>query len=848
MQPLHSPVFYDPSGKRAKRLRFGAWVVAMGTGLLIFAFLLSLVVAPQILPIDAQHRIASSSHPALHGRERSREIAVRTPPHSRAATAATAISGAYFAPWQDGALTSLSAHAAALTHVYPTWLQIGPDGRSLRSTDWDPRTTPSTTPFIEIAREHDLRIVPVVSNAADDEFDPHRVETMLRTPGAGESVARALVSFVDANNFDGLQIDFESLDHSLGPAYVGWTENLARTLHAHGKELSVAVQAFEDADTVRRLAQASDYLVIMAYDEHYEGGAPGPIASAGFVQTVLSRFRAVAPANKLVLGIGAYGYDWRRGGAGRAEAVSNAEAIALAAGYRDQEKPQDVIGFDHAALEPTFTYSDEDNADHEVWFLDGLTVANAVRLAHDYGTRGVSMWSLGTEDESSWRVFGKDAAPNPDLSSLTPTAAPEFIGDGELMTVRREPSAGARQYQVNRRTGLITNETYTEYPTGWLVARQGDLKGAVALTFDDGPDPRWTPQILDVLRRHGVKATFFVIGEAAVAHPDLIRRIVQDGDEIGNHSFTHPNMAHVGPERVRLELTSTQRALESITGRSVRLFRPPYNADADPGSEGELMPVLVANQSGYLAAGESIDPQDWQLSVRAADGSVHQLTGEDIVGSVLNQIDNGHAILLHDGGGDRAATVAALDALITSLEARGYRFVTMGELAGLPETTTMPLLTAKDRRIAGIDGAIFAIWRTLSALLFWGFSAAIVLGLARIALTLFLVSLKGHPEPEGSQGIKRVDVMIAAYNEEKVIVPTIHSVLQSLDVDVHVIVVDDGSRDNTGEAVRHAFAEDPRVLLLHKENGGKASALNLALERANIRGHRRYRRGHTDRP
>src|SRR6185295_14443152 len=261
-------------------------------------------------------------------------------------------------------------------------------------------------------------------------------------------------------------------------------------------------------------------------------------------------------------------------------------------------------------------------------------------------------------------------------------------------------------------------------------------------------------------------------------------------------------------------------------------FRAPFNADADPALDGELMPEWIANQQGYLAAGESIDPQDWELDVRGADGSHHRLDSADIVDSVVRQIDRGHAILLHDGGGDRSATVAAVDSLITTLQARGYRFVTMGELAGLSENVTMPRLSPEDMRLAQVDNAFFTTWRGLSAILFWGFSIAIVLGLARIALMLWLASLKTQAAPPSTRGLRAIDVLIAAHNEETVIEATVRSVLASRDVEARVILVDDGSTDETAEAVRKAFADEPRVLFLTKPNGGKASALNLALAHA----------------
>ncbi len=407
--------------------------------------------------------------------------------------------------------------------------------------------------------------------------------------------------------------------------------------------------------------------------------------------------------------------------------------------------------------------------------------------------------------------------------------APEFLGDGELLTVRRTPSPGSRAYTADANSGLITDENYITYPTSWLVARQGDTNKSIALTFDDGPDPTWTPKILDILKRHNLKATFFLIGENAVAHPDLVQRIFDEGHEIGNHSFTHPNMAHVGPTRVKLELAACQRAIEAIIGRSTRLFRPPYNADADPASYGEIMPVWVANQAGYLTAGESIDPNDWKLDVETPAGT-HRLTGADITAATLADIDKGHAILLHDGGGDRSATVDAVERLITTLQARGLSFRDDGR-ACRPADGPDDAGRGAGRQALRRDGrcVLFLSARRAQPPLFWGFSIAIGLGLAAIAFMLGLLSIR-QIRPARIEGPPpRVDVMIAAFNEEAVIGKTIASILASRDADVRVIVVDDGSTDATLATIREAYENDPRVVTLTKANGGKASALNFAL-------------------
>jgi cellulose synthase/poly-beta-1,6-N-acetylglucosamine synthase-like glycosyltransferase len=289
-------------------------------------------------------------------------------------------------------------------------------------------------------------------------------------------------------------------------------------------------------------------------------------------------------------------------------------------------------------------------------------------------------------------------------------------------------------------------------------------------------------------------------------------------------------MAHVSEDRVRLELTAAERALQSSVGRQVTLFRPPYNADSEPNTYGEIMPVAVAGKLGYVTAGESIDPLDWSLQRPNPDGTTHRLTPDEIVQSVLQQRDRGHAILLHDAGGNRAATVAALDPLITALQARGYRFVTVGELEGRSRDQTMPALNPDQRQAVALDRVTFNIARVFQELLFWAFSIAIILGLLRITMMIGLAAgVRARALPSTNLAPPRVDALVAAYNEVTVIARTIDSLLSSTGVDVHVIVVDDGSSDGTADVVRKAFGDNPRVELLTKANGGKASALNMAL-------------------
>jgi cellulose synthase/poly-beta-1,6-N-acetylglucosamine synthase-like glycosyltransferase/peptidoglycan/xylan/chitin deacetylase (PgdA/CDA1 family)/spore germination protein YaaH len=835
--PGSKPIFLDPTGRRAPALRIAAALVAVAAVLLLGGFVVSVALSPRTTAFGME----TYARPPLLKRPAKQLAAARKALFNRIATdrkvrpgaplkSAASISGAYFAPWRMSSIVGFRTHAAELTHIYPAWLSLTPDGAGVDNSFWRPDRQQTTKDLVQIARANGVRIVPVVSNAQSGQFDLDRVKAMLADPEKAKAVSLALANFVKGNGYQGLQIDFELLDAPTAKALRPWVQALARRIHADGGELSVTLETDLDTGSAKLLGSAADYAVVMAYDEHEGTGEPGPIASIGYTEQMLKRFTAVLGADHMVMGVGAYGYDWTvKDKIG--VSITNQQAIALASHFRGADKPQDAIDFDPVAMEPTFQYYDDKGALHEVWFLDAVTAQNALTLARGYHVRGAALWALGMEDASTWAAFGRHAPAAPDLRTVKVPGEVQFIGDGELLRVVRRPQDGVRSYDTDPKTGLITDENYIAYPSGWLVSRSGAPEMTLALTFDDGPDPTWTPKILSILKKEHVPGTFFMIGAQVADYPGIVRDVYAQGHEIGSHSFTHPNMAHVSEERVRLELAATQRAFEAVLGRSVVLFRPPYNADSEPHSYGEIMPIAVANEQGYVVAGETIDPNDWETIRQAADGTRIKLTGDMITKEILARSDYGQAILLHDGGGDRSATVAALGPAIEALKAKGYRFVTVGELEGRTRDQTMPLIPPADRSFAALDNAAFTVRRVFNTVLFWGFTTAIGLGLARIALMIGLTARRRRERPPVVPGA-RVDVLVAAYNEAAVITRTVQSLLASTGVDVRVIVVDDGSTDGTGDMVAQAFGGDPRVSLHRKPNGGKASALNLALEHA----------------
>jgi peptidoglycan/xylan/chitin deacetylase (PgdA/CDA1 family) len=225
------------------------------------------------------------------------------------------------------------------------------------------------------------------------------------------------------------------------------------------------------------------------------------------------------------------------------------------------------------------------------------------------------------------------------------------------------PLAGGSE-RDNRLIGEI--DLARLYPEHVLRQKQGGEK-LVALSFDDGPDNVYTPQILDVLKEKNVKATFFLIGNRVDKDKDVVKRIVAEGHDVGNHTFTHPELLKTTGD-LQTELAKTEEALKPFGITTKGLFRPPYGA-INPSL------VLQAAQLGYKTAMWSVDSLDW-----------HGLSEEEVFKNIENHVTPGAIILQHSAGGpgeDLSGTVLALPKVIDSLRDKGYKFVKIREMFSL---------------------------------------------------------------------------------------------------------------------------------------------------------------------
>jgi len=351
-----------------------------------------------------------------------------------------------------------------------------------------------------------------------------------------------------------------------------------------------------------------------------------------------------------------------------------------------------------------------------------------------------------------------------------------------------------------------------------LQSPQPDPGKRIALTFDDGPDPRWTPDVLEVLRRERVHGTFFMVGSQAARHPDIVREVERAGNEIGNHTFTHAGLS-TGPAWLRhVQVGLTEAVLLGITGHYSRFIRPPYSATSDaitPRTERALAKVAGTR---YIIALADYDSHDWEKPGVA-----------QIIRNATPPAGHGGVIMFHDGGGDRHQTVAALSLIIAKLRAQGYSFVPLRAMLGLTRAEAEPAAPWLERA----RGTVFvwavelAFW--LTSALGWIIVAVGILVLARVVFvgSLATVQVRRTRSRCSVEFQPPVAVIVPAYNEAVGIERAVRSLTETDYPDLEVVVVDDGSTDGTADLVEALRL--PSVRLIRRANGGKAAALTTGL-------------------
>ncbi|MGB9402331.1 MAG: glycosyltransferase [Candidatus Acidiferrales bacterium] len=825
------PIFYDEERRRWKRTRR-----ALEVSGLLFALIVVVFVANVLRNPDLPGLLLPDTRPLLRGIRTKKPVKAPVFRHGRKKRIAglelqpdhyDPLRAAFYENGDPAGFASLQQHYRDLDLLIPEGLKsITADGRL--DVDVDPKIGD----WIHTAGI-ELPIMPLLQNSDGTIWHVHEMAEMLSHAPARTALIQSVVRYDVAQHYIGVALDFEQVPDESQDDFRRFCQELGAALRAQNVKLMVALPAADWAYDYKGIAQVVDAIILMNYDQHWLTSPPGPIAAQNWYLTNLNKILELVPREKLVMGIANYAYDWPE----KTKAVPHPVGSPLSyqeAVVRAVESEADIT-FDPDSLNLHYSYEDENNVVHRVWMLDGVTAYNELRASDNLGLRGTVVWRLGSEDPSMWFIWDATHATDADRAKLTelpPGYDLILEGRGDIWRITDTPVSGKRSFDYDKDSDTFDDESFESFPLTWRIEQMGAVPHKIALTFDDGPDPQWTPKILDVLKEKHAPATFFAIGVNADEAPELIRREYAEGNEIGNHTYTHPDFEQATKAQIQIELNLTERLLESNLGVKTLLFRPPYGIDHQPETASEISLLPIPQSMGYIIIGALIDPHDW-----GEPGGLPPPPVPTIVQRVIDQAEHGLAvgqgniILMHDGGGDRSHTVEALPQIIDGLRAKGFEFVQVSDLLGQTRAEVMPPLSVKEWIFARSDWFVFEVahWFRL------GIAFVFIAGILLVSLRALIIGVlalieKARPAPGDHREYQpMVSILIPAYNEEAVIVATVRSALASDYPKLEIVVVDDGSVDRTNDLIHAEFSRDLRVNLITQPNRGKPAALNHAL-------------------
>jgi len=732
---------------------------------------------------------------------------------------------AFYVAWDPQSLFSLRRNINNLNLIVPEWFFVDPKTGSVK-TNIDPVG-------FKFMQKSGVMIMPLLSNNVNREFRSEGVKQILHNPEKRKALIDNVLNECIEKNFVGINIDFEDINEKSDEFLIRFVKEISDAFHAKGLIVSQDIMPFNEDYNITKLAQHLDYIFLMAYDEYSADSDPGPISAQRWIEAAVDQCADKIPSEKIVLGLGAYGYDWP-GLDNQDQNVTYQQALSRA------HTSKSIIDFDDDTYGLHFSYKDvNNNKVHQIYFNDAATHFNSMRFASEYNLAGVALWRLGSEDGRVWKFYNRDMTEEEarkfnfkELQTVKTTKDVDYVGSGEVLNVLYTPQTGKIDLKIDTADMLISEEKYVKIPSTFEVITYGETPDNVlVLTFDDGPDKTFTPQIIDVLSKYHVPAAFFVVGLQAEKNLPILKRLYKEGFEIGNHTFTHDNIAKISTDRALLEMKLTRLLIEAVTGHSTILFRAPYNADSEPTTMEEIIPVALARQQNYLDIGENIDPEDWEVGISA----------DTIMARIIKDVNNkrGNIILLHDAGGEtRKETVKALQRIIPYFQSRGYRFISLSELLHKKRDDLMPSIPK------GSGYYIIQFNLALATITYWAsnflqslFIIFILLGIGRLIFMVILMIRERKKEKrypfdaaviEAKQPL--VSIIVPAYNEEVNAVSSLKNLLKQDYPNFNILFVDDGSKDETLKRVSEAFPNHDKIKIFTKPNGGKASALNHGIQ------------------
>ncbi len=831
---LSDRVFSDPSNRRRGRILYSgmmlllaafAWIVVFSIGL-VSTHQLEAALPDELSQIKGQFTQTGSQEATLALGSTEGFIPAIEQYHQQAASEYQCLPGdspsvgntpasidrvyGYIPSAKPWSLNALKSSCNAVDVLVPDWFEVdgGPAGLTVKQPEADLRL-----PLAQYAAQHPgkVEILPIIA------FGNFAAQLYRTEDGRGD-LTQALTEFIDdwapENGVVGACLDVTSLPRQDAAALASMLNQVGKTLDQRGLRSCVVMPGSASRLAYFTADKFADVIIAKAFAEPWIGSTPQPLAATRWFDRFVTDLQSIIAPEKLVIALGTFTVDWTSG-------QPKPQTLPYAKAMSELAQAEQAPRFESGAGNARAMFVDNTGFQHRLWMLDAASLHNQLGLLKERDIHSIGIWGLGYEDPGVWAVLDQARKSRDlDADSLRNVVFSNYVdrrGKGPFVAPVAMPVVGQREVAIDPETKRITSMTYPTMPQASVVRMYGQgHANKVVLTFDDGPTVDHTPGTLDILKETNTPGTFFVLGSSALQVPDLVTRILDEGHELGSHTFSHPHMSDISAGRATIEVNSVQQLINGITGKEMRLYREPYMRADGPATSKEVASLLPLEQAGYVIAGMDIVPHDWLPQAP-----------EVLAQRIVSQVDenSGGVVLLHDGGGNQAHMVKALPIVIKTLREKGYEFTSIADFL---QTSPQSLLSDKTGLNTTFNKLSFQAvgggWNVLE-LVFW---IVLAIGLTRAVILLVLTHLRKPHEPMAGGDDPSVSVVIPAYNEASVIRQCIEHVLQTEYSDFDIIVVDDGSTDGTYEAAM-TYADHPLVTVISQPNGGKASAMNAGM-------------------
>jgi peptidoglycan/xylan/chitin deacetylase (PgdA/CDA1 family)/spore germination protein YaaH len=534
---------------------------------------------------------------------------------------------AYVSQSDSNSENAIQLQSKNLDYIIPDWYFLTTDNCTI-----DSRVYPKIK---EAALSTNLKVLPLYQNQDARGIYLDQTRQILQNQELRNCVAKELVGTVKADAAQGAVISF-AVPADLEEAFLGFIQETGELFAQNDLNLYVIVDT--DNGNLAELAVACDGIIVNMYRPYNQLNPNIAPAPSNWFNQKLTRVIDLVPKEKLIIMLGQFGAD-----VSASQLIPPQELSFSASNYEARKLGSNLTTDSNSSN--LLANSDQNT----IWLLGPHQAQEQLKQLIANDIQGIGMYRLGTEHQSIWELLK-----NPTKQINRALNPPQYVyheTNGEILTVSARPSVPGAN------------------PTGYILSRYGKAlpENSIYITFDDGPDPNWTPPIINLLKSENVPAAFFVVGKQLEFWPETAALLNDPLFTIGNHSYDHPHLDEISEQELLDQTASTTQLIQDLIGKKPRFFRLTYNVNTMPTEEKIINVIDILNQQGYIIVNAGIDSRDWDNP-----------NVDDAINSIMRSLKTGkHIVVFHDGGGNRSRTIEILEKLIPEARNSGYEFLSL---------------------------------------------------------------------------------------------------------------------------------------------------------------------------